>query len=295
MSDKKEKALIVQYKEEINQQLSDPETLKSLMEVTFKGLEPAVAKRAMLEGYFRGFKFSDFLKKDVYAIPYGQGYTLVTSIDFAQKRADSTGHFAGATEPDFGEDPDMGELKGGVYGKVTVFKMVAGEARPFSAKVYLREYTTQKNLWVSKPRTMLGKVARMHALRIAFPEQLAKVYTEEEFDKENAREGTYQVIRKQEPFDRDGIDDDTVPTVHIGEDHGESKPNLTIDRTSTQPVDIIEQEIPEDELTQRNLLNAKAMKKWPGLTESARLKNIKNLTGVGVEPANYKVIIKMLD
>lgn len=286
------KALIVRYKEEINHQLSDAATLKSLMDVTFKGLTPEVAKRAMLEGYFRGFKFEDFLKKDVYAVPFSSGYSLVTSIDFAQKRADATGEFAGATDPEFGMDEDLPDLPGGVYGKVTVFRLVKGESRPFSAKVYLKEYTTSKNLWSSKPRTMLGKVARMHALRVAFPEQLAKVYTEEEFEKENVREGSYTVVRRQDKnFEGEDIPDDAVVT-STGDDtpgieggtHGKSQV------LPPQP-----QEIPADEEGQLNLLNAKAMKKWPDAAEGERLLKIKDLTGLGVEAKNYKTIIRMLD
>lgn len=197
------KSLIVQYKKEINEQLSDPETLKSLMEVTFKGLEPAVAKRAMLEGYFRGFKFVDFLKKDVYAIKYGNSYSLVTSIDYARKIGAANG-VCGKDEPVYGLDPDLEGLPGGVFCKMTIYKLMEGVARPFTAKPYLNEYTTEKNLWSSKPRTMLAKVSEMHALRMACPEQLSKVYAEEEFDKEKDTEKvSYTVVHNQEPFERE--------------------------------------------------------------------------------------------
>lgn len=192
-----DKALIVQYKEEINKQLSDPETLKSLMEVTFKGLEPAVAKRAMLEGYFRGFKFVDFLKKDVYAIPFKDSYSLVTSIDYARKIGMRSG-VIGKSAPTF-------EMTGKSIEScsVTIKRKIDGEVGEFTSLVYFNEYTTGKNLWVSKPRTMISKVAEMHAIRMACPEELAKVYAEEEFDKENAREGTYTVVRTQEPYEQE--------------------------------------------------------------------------------------------
>jgi len=72
-------------KAEINKQLGDAETLKSLLDTTFKGLEPATAKRAMLEGMLRGFTFQDFLERNVYAIPYSNTYSLVTSIDYSRK------------------------------------------------------------------------------------------------------------------------------------------------------------------------------------------------------------------
>lgn len=212
-----EKALIVQYKEEINHQLSDASTLKSLMEVTFKGLQPDTAKRAMLEGYFKGFKFPDFLKKDVYAVPFSSSYSLVTSIDYARKIGAANG-VCGKDEPIYGEDPDLEGLPGGVFCKITLYKLIGKEARPFTAKVYLKEYTTGKNLWASKPRTMIAKVAEGHALRMACPEQLAKVYMEEEFDKENAREGSYTFVRRQsETYEGEEIADDAV-VVSTGDD-----------------------------------------------------------------------------
>lgn len=270
-----DKALIVRYKEEINYQLSDPATLKSLMDVTFKGLTPEVAKRAMLEGYFRGFKFPDFLKKDVYAVPFSSGYSLVTSIDYARKIGAAAG-VCGKDEPIFGEDPDLQDLPGGVFCKLTIYKLVERESRPYTSKVYLKEYSTGKNLWASKPRTMLAKVAEGHALRMACPEQLAKVYMEEEFEKENAREGSYTVIRRQtQTYEGEEIADDAAVTTT-----GDDMP--------------VEQEIPEAEEEQLKLLTAKAIKKWPGADEGERLRKIKALTGLAVEPTNFKIIIRML-
>lgn len=201
------KALIVRYKEEINHQLSDPETLKSLLEVTFKGLQPAVAKRAMLEGYFRGFKFEDFLKKDVYAIPYGQTYSLVTSIDYSRKIGMKSG-VIGKSAPSF-------EMKGDSIEScsITIKRKIEGDIGEFTSLVYFNEYSTGQNLWKSKPRTMIAKVAEMHALRMACPEQLSKVYTEEEFDKEKAVESTYTVKRTQhETYEGEEIADDAVIT-----------------------------------------------------------------------------------
>ena len=52
---------------------------------TFKGLQVASAKQAMLEGMMRGFTFKDFLEKNIYAIPFSSGYSLVTSVDYVRK------------------------------------------------------------------------------------------------------------------------------------------------------------------------------------------------------------------
>ena len=50
----------------------------------------------------------------------------------------------------------------------------------YTAKVYFTEYSTGRNLRNTKPRTMIAKVAEMHALRSAFPEEMAQQYVEEE-------------------------------------------------------------------------------------------------------------------
>lgn len=172
-------------KAEINRQLADPETAKSLVDVTFKGLEIAVAKRAMLEGMMRGFSFTDFLEKNVYAIPYGGTYSLVTSIDYSRK--------IGAKSGIVGVDAPKYVMEGGkvVSCSVTVKKRFPdGYIGEFTAEPDFKEYSTGKNLWASKPKTMIAKVAEMHALRKACPEELAQAYVEEEVEKPETIQAT---------------------------------------------------------------------------------------------------------
>lgn len=52
-----------------------------------------------------------------------------------------------------------------------------------TCKVYMCEYNQKFGTWLSKPRTMLAKVAKAHALREAFSQELAGVYIEEEMPK----------------------------------------------------------------------------------------------------------------
>lgn len=52
--------------------------------------------------------------------------------------------------------------------------------RPTTAKVSLKEYNKGKSMWVSKPATMIVKVAKVQALREAFPTLVQGIYTEEE-------------------------------------------------------------------------------------------------------------------
>lgn len=176
------KSKVLAIKEEINVQLSDPETLKSLLDTTFKGLEATVAKRAMLEGMLRGFSFTDFLEKNVYAIPYGDKYSLVTSIDYSRK--------IGMRSGVVGDSAPVYEMEGDKIKScsVTIKRRVGTDIGEYTATVYFSEYTTGKNLWTSKPRTMIAKVAEMHALRKACPEELSESYVEEEIQKETIKE-----------------------------------------------------------------------------------------------------------
>ncbi len=60
---------------------------------------------------------------------------------------------------------------------------VDGYVVPVEATASLREYGTGKALWASKPATMIRKVAKMCALREAFPEDMIPgAYIAEEMD-----------------------------------------------------------------------------------------------------------------
>lgn len=171
-----EKTLIVtEINKTISTQLNDKATVISLLNTTFKGLSEQTMKQAMCEGMMRGFTFQDFLNKDVYALPFKSGYSLITSIDYMRKIAAQNG-LAGKNAPVY-EDDANGRPK---TCSVTVKRMVNGILAEYTALVYLSEYTTNQNQWAARPRTMLAKVAEMHALRMAFPEELAKSYIEEE-------------------------------------------------------------------------------------------------------------------
>lgn len=197
---KAEPSIVSRIKSEINRELGDAETLKSLLDTTFKGLDAPQMKRALLEGMLRGFPFEAFLKKDVYAIPYGQTFTLITSIDYSRKIGARSG-VVGVEAPIY-KYADAGEtiIKSC---SITVKKMFSsGHIGDFTAEPDFKEYSTSKNLWASKPKTMIAKVAEMHALRKACPEELAQVYVEEEMQhgpvKVEARDVTPQDYSEQE-------------------------------------------------------------------------------------------------
>ena len=170
---------VVEIKNEINKQLGDKDTMISLLATTFKGLEAPVMKRAILEGMLRGFTFKDFLEKNVYAIPYKTGYSLVSSIDYARKIGMRSG-VVGKSAPEF----CSADGKNIISCSITVKRKVADYVGEYTATVFFDEYTTGRNLWTTKPRTMIAKVAEMHALRMACPEEMAQMYVEEEKEAE---------------------------------------------------------------------------------------------------------------
>ncbi len=173
---------IAVYKEEIRSLTADPQILNNLLQITFNGLKPEQAMTAMLEGRMTGFTLQNFLQKDVYAIPFKAGYSLVTSIDYARKIGQKGG-VVGVSSPKYVEED--GKI---VSCEITVKKKTDETIGEFSALVFFDEYYKsnqyKNSLWDTKPRTMIAKVAEMHALRKACPEELKKAYIEEEYQRD---------------------------------------------------------------------------------------------------------------
>lgn len=255
---------LVALNKELNSQLAEPSIIKALLATTFKGLSEQSMRQAALEGMLRGFKFQDFLKKNVYAIPYGGGYSLVTSIDYARKIGMKSG-VVGKSAPIFEmEDSNI------VSCTITIKRKVSGSIGEFTDTVYFDEYTTGKNLWVSKPRTMIAKVAEMHALRMACPEEMSQIYTQEEFDKE----------ADTEEYDQTPVEDH-VTVISTGDD----TPGLT------------ELVVPKSD-TERKSLIIKELKRIDPTTDVSDAKELKrmvaDLTELEFTPKNYANIIHLL-
>ena len=180
-----ERPMIVKINEVLNRELADPKAMGALLATTFKGLDATKAKQAMMEGMIRGYTFEDFMKKNIYAVKFGDGYSLVTSIDDARKRGMKNGVIGKSApiytyksgKPENGDNIETCEI--------TIKRVVGQHVGEFTALVYFDEYTKGRDLWKTKPRTMIAKVAEMHALRMACPEDLSQAYVEEEFEQED--------------------------------------------------------------------------------------------------------------
>jgi phage recombination protein Bet len=117
--------------------------------------------------------------EDVAAWKNEQGrITMQVRIDKLRSLARSSGQFKGI-EISLLERKEEGGKAMVVYGaKATVWR--ADVERPFVAEVLLREFKKPTRAWDVMPEVMIRKVAESHALRQAFPEELAGLYISEE-------------------------------------------------------------------------------------------------------------------
>lgn len=130
--------------------------------------------------------------KEAYLIKYGDSpATMVVGKDVLLKRAMRSERFAGlqAGVIIINADGKLEEREGtfviegekllGGWAKV----IINGYAAPVYASVSLKEYSTGKSNWSTKPATMIRKVALAQALREAFPEETSALYDASEMDK----------------------------------------------------------------------------------------------------------------
>lgn len=112
----------------------------------------------------------------IHFVKYGQNPgTMVIGIDGMRARASATGKHVGTKRGVLKDD--KGTLEGAwceVYRK--------DWTHPAREEVSLKEYNSGKHNWIKMPETMIKKVAEAAALRIAFPDELGGLYSEDELD-----------------------------------------------------------------------------------------------------------------
>lgn len=112
------------------------------------------------------------LKREIYAVKYGDNFNIITGYEVYLKRAERTGLVDGWEAKVDGEGPKM-------IATCTVWRK--DRSKPVSIDAWFTEYNTGQSLWKTKPRTMLRKVAIAQAFRMAFPDDLGGMpYTAEE-------------------------------------------------------------------------------------------------------------------
>ncbi|WP_346961994.1 phage recombination protein Bet [Clostridium sp.] len=97
---------------------------------------------------------------------------------------------------------------------------VKGRKYPVVAKVSFEEYNKGQSTWKSMPLTMIAKVARVQALRNAFPTSLGGLYTEDEIQptQEESIKSTIQEVKQEiqeEPIETLDIPFDNIQEAEI--------------------------------------------------------------------------------
>jgi len=117
------------------------------------------------------------IKKEIWFIKTSRGIQVLTGINGFFEIANSSPQFDGL-EVEFIENENHEPIA------CTCKVWRKDRSHPHSETVYMNEYNQKQGTWLSKPRTMLAKVAKAHALREAFSQELAGIYIEEEMPKE---------------------------------------------------------------------------------------------------------------
>lgn len=115
---------------------------------------------------------------------------MIVSKEAFAKRAEANEHYQGLRAGIIVQDKETGEIKDleGTFYTPIKETLVGGWAQvyrddrkfPYVSRVALSEYDKKQSLWKDKQSTMISKVAKVQALREAFPSQLGAMYTQEE-------------------------------------------------------------------------------------------------------------------
>lgn len=157
-------------------------------------------------------------------------------IDGFRVIAARTGDLAGITEPEFdSEDTEMP-----TWARVTVFRYGRGDEKiPYTAKARFNEYKQTKAdgnpniMWATKPYIMLGKCAEALALRKAFPDELAGMYTDDEMGHADSEDQKKSKPPVQQPTRTSEKKAESTVERKAEEEKVESKPGeVKLDRIS---------------------------------------------------------------
>ena len=126
---------------------------------------------------------------EAYLVKFGtQPAQMIVSKEALMKRADACPEYEGIKAGIIveREDGSVEDFEGCFYGSKE--KLVGGWAQvfrkdrkfPIISRVRLDEYDKKQSIWNEKKSTMISKIAKVQALREAFPAQLGAMYTQEE-------------------------------------------------------------------------------------------------------------------
>lgn len=179
-----------------------PEQLKLITDTVARGATPDELKLFLYRCQSMGF---DPLKSgQIHFVKYGTGPgTIVVGIDGLRTRAARSGKLNGIKRGTVRDEKGQA-----IGGWAEVYR--TDWAHPARSEVALDEYSTGKGPWAKMPTTMIQKVAESAALRMAFPDDLGDLYTNDEMDqaREQARNALPKIVPEQ-PSSEDGFVDES--------------------------------------------------------------------------------------
>ena len=180
-----DKIAFIANKEEVKMSLDD------ITNYLTNGNGKITTKEAMMFLSLCRYQHLNPFIREAYIVKYGDNpATMIVGKDVLLKRAMRAEKFKGlqagviiVNDGEFIEREGSfvldGEVLVGGWAKVYLKDYEA----PFYSSVSLKEYSTGKSNWSSKPATMIRKVAMAQALREAFPEEMSALYDQAEMDK----------------------------------------------------------------------------------------------------------------
>lgn len=117
-------------------------------------------------------------RREIYAVGYGSKFNIILGYEVYLKKADMLGKCQGWSVRTEGEGDNL---------KAVIEIHRRDYTIPFVHEVELSEYRQDTQIWRSKPKTMLKKVAMAQGFRLAFPSDFGGLpYIAEEFDPSTA-------------------------------------------------------------------------------------------------------------
>ncbi|MCD8282060.1 MAG: phage recombination protein Bet [Prevotella sp.] len=167
---------------------------------------------------------------EAYLVKYsGSPAQMVVSKEAYFKRADACPDYEGIKAGIIveNEDGSVEDVEGCFYSSKQ--KLVGGWAEvhrkdrrfPVIARVRLSEYSSGKALWNTKQSTMIAKVAKVQALREAFPAQLGAMYVREEA---NIQDAAYEEVKEEKKQFKD------KPVISFDAAQPDTEPDPNVDR-----------------------------------------------------------------
>ena len=282
------------------QLMFSPEDIETIKNTVAKDATDTELKLFLIQCKRTGL---DPFSRQIYFLKMGGKASIQSSIDGFRLIAERSSKYRGQTIPVFldkaGKCHEVWTQAGyPVAAKVGVHRADFKEPLYGIAKwdSYVPMYNGKVGtMWAKMPDLMLAKVAEALALRKAFPNDLSGIYASEEMTQADRGEAAgYDTAEVPDNAPVTSTGDDT-PGIEGGINSHSHVPPTSIEHEGR--VVYMGQEIPTEVAAQKQMIVAKAKKKWPNLDikDAKAIKTaIADYTELELVEANYPAIIRAL-